>query len=62
MEQANGTNGAMKDLMITSAEIVLPSKDIARETEFWDGLGFRMDQIVRISGLCSNAERLTNVS
>ncbi|KAF2160986.1 hypothetical protein M409DRAFT_70065 [Zasmidium cellare ATCC 36951] len=31
--------------MITSAEIVLPSKDIAREAEFWDDLGFRMDQI-----------------
>ena len=45
---ANGTKGAAKNMIIESAEILLPSKGIAEDIAFWTGddLGFRMDQIV----------------
>ncbi|KAF7197481.1 hypothetical protein HII31_01291 [Pseudocercospora fuligena] len=50
MKQANGVNGLSaetKDMIIESAEILLPSKDIAEDLVFWtsETLGFRMNQI-----------------
>jgi hypothetical protein len=38
------------EMAVMSAEVELPSKDIAADIAFWTGadLGFRMDNIVRI--------------
>lgn len=51
MTQSNGANGIKsnaKKMIIESAEVLLPCKDIAQDIAFWTGddLGFRMDQIV----------------
>ncbi|KXT08368.1 hypothetical protein AC579_2992 [Pseudocercospora musae] len=50
MKQASAVNGLgaeTKTMIIESAEILLPSKDIAEDLAFWtsEALGFRMNQI-----------------
>lgn len=48
---ANGTKSSTKNMVIESAEILLPSNGIAEDIASWagDDLGFHMDQIVGIA-------------